>query len=90
MFQEGGLAWAWGGGETCWSPPGSEPGRKLQWGLNCATGQTGLCERGRFWEMQRPELENGWEIPVHSCSDSKGVLRHDRGTGTPIPSLPGG
>lgn len=45
-----------------------------------SSGQAGLFERGRFWEMQQPELESGWEIPVHSCSGSK---EHDRALGAP-------
>lgn len=64
MFQEGGLTWAWGGGEMCGGvlldqSQGESPGLQLQRGLNCATGQAGLFGRGRFWEMQQPELENG-------------------------------
>lgn len=82
------LTWAWGRDETCGGvlldqSQGENHGLQLLRGLNCATGQTGLCERGRFWEMQQPELENGWEIPVHSCSDSKGVLGHHRALGAP-------
>lgn len=78
----------WGGDEMCGGvlldqSQGESPGLRLQWGLNCATGQAGLFERGRFWEMQQPELENGWEIPVHSCSGSKGALGHHRALGSP-------
>lgn len=87
VLQEGGLTWAWAGDEKCGGvlldQSQGETGLLLQWGLNCATGQAGLFREEDFWEIQRPELESGQEIPVHSCSGTKGVLGHHGALGPP-------